>query len=69
MSEGKIRRWAERLTDDQIFALVTAFEQTLARKGMSGAPLREVLVRFVAEHPSPTGPLRRATDRPARQSD
>ena len=69
MSEGKIRRWTDRLTDEQIFALVTAFEQTLAREGMNAAALREVLVRFVTEHPSTTGPQRRATDRPARQSD
>jgi hypothetical protein len=66
MSGGKIRRWADRLTDEQIFALVTAFQRTLAREGMSGAALRDVLVGFVAEHPNTTGPLRRATDRVAR---
>jgi hypothetical protein len=68
MSGGKIRRWAERLTDEQIFALVTAFERTLARDGMSGPALREVLVQFVARHPSTTGPLRRVTDMADRPS-
>jgi hypothetical protein len=62
MSEGKVRRWAERLTDEQIVALVTAFERALERNGMSGPALREVLINFVANHPSTSGPLRRATD-------
>lgn len=49
---GKVARWFERLTDEQIDELIHRIDVQMADTGQAPGPLRSVLVKFAANMPA-----------------
>lgn len=49
---GKIARWIENLTDEQVVDLLVRIDRQMAYTGMEAGPIRNVLLHFAANVPA-----------------
>jgi len=47
-----VSRWIDRLTDEQVVALIVRIDRQMADTGMEAGPIRDVLLHFAANMPT-----------------